>query len=220
MELDLIERVKKMIRQRKLKRQFPKSTIYQGAFADKASTLGEYTVLFKDAIVIESSVGPYTYVQAQSAIYNTDIGAYCSIASGVTIGLGAHPTNMVSTSPVFYDNQQPLPKFFSTSQKFTEILPRTTIGADVWIGQAAMIKAGISIGTGAVIGAGAVVTKDIPPYAIVGGVPCKIIRMRFSEEICKKLIDSYWWELDETKLSECAPFFSDPEVLLDFLAKK
>jgi len=220
MDLQLVKYIKNNIRKRLLRKRFPNSVFYENVSVDRESSLGNYSVLFRDTTLINSNVGLYTYIQSNSIITSTNIGSFCSIATNVTIGLGSHPTDRVSTSPVFYDNKQPLPKFFVNTQEYEDVFPRTTIGPDVWIGQGSMIKAGIQIGVGAIVGAGAVVTKDIPPYAIIGGIPSKIIRMRFSEEICKKLVDSYWWELDETKLSECAPFFSDPEILLDFLAKK
>lgn len=206
--------LKQIIREQRLRRRFPRSVIHAGAMADRNSFLGEYSVLFRQAILFDSVLGAYSYIQSNSAVYNTEIGPFCSIAGGVTIGLAAHPTMMVSTSPVFYDNGQPLPKFFTNGQKFTQNLPRTIIGADVWIGQGAMIKAGIQIGTGAVIGAGSVVTKDIPPYAIAVGNPCRPIRTRFPESICQQLLESHWWECSEMKLAEVAPFFSEPESLL------
>jgi serine acetyltransferase len=91
-------------------------------------------------------------------------------------------------------------------------MPRTVIGADVWIGQGVFIKAGVRIGVGAVIGAGAVVTKDVPPYMIAAGNPCRPIRLRFNEEICQKLLESRWWEFDEEKLHELARYFQEPEA--------
>ncbi|MDP2782491.1 CatB-related O-acetyltransferase, partial [Devosia sp.] len=156
----------------------------------------------------------YSYAQSGTAIYNAEVGPFCSIAGDVVIGLGAHPTSMVSTSPVFYDNDQPLPRFFTKDRQFTEVLPRTVIGPDVWIGQGVMVKAGVKIGAGAVIGAGSIVTKDIPPYSVAAGNPCRPIRLRFTEDICQKLLDSRWWEFDEARLEKLAPLFSDPESFL------
>jgi acetyltransferase-like isoleucine patch superfamily enzyme len=219
MRFPLIQCVKKLIRQQQLKRRFPKSVIYQNVFADQDSSLGEYSVMFKGTVLIGSRIGSYTYIQANSALYNVDVGSFCSIASGVTIGLGAHPTNMVSTSPVFYDNKQPLPKFFTDKQEFMEIFPRTVIGADVWIGQDSMIKAGVIIGVGAIVGAGSVVTKNITPYSIVGGVPSKLIRMRFKEEIRNRLLKSDWWKLSESELLKLSPSFAQPEMFLVELEK-
>ncbi len=198
----------------RLRRRFPHSVIYPGARADQRCILGEHSVLFRDVLLMNSTLGAYSYVQSGSAIYNTEVGAFCSIAGGVTIGLAAHPTSMVSTSPVFYDNEQPLPRFFTRQRQFSNNLPRTIIGADVWIGQGAMIKAGVQIGAGAVIGAGAIVTKDIPPYAVAVGNPCRPIRQRFPESIAQRLLASRWWALDNSRLEQLAPLFSEPELLL------
>ena len=171
-------------------------------------------MLFRNAVLIDSILGTYSYVQSDSVICNAEVGPFCAIASNVNIGLGAHPTFMVSMNPVFYDNEQPLPKFFAKQRLFTQIFPRTTIGADVWIGQGAMLKAGVKIGTGAVIGAGSIVTKDIPPYAVAVGNPCRPIKLRFSEDICHRLLDSRWWEFEEDQLERLTPLFSDPELFL------
>lgn len=203
-----------------VRKKFPTSVIYAGASVDQSSTLGEYSVLFRNVSLINSSLGAYSYIQSGSVVSNADIGKFCSIASGVNIGLADHPMHMVSTSPVFYDNSQPLPRFLTNERIFTETLPRTSIGADVWIGQGVMIKAGVKIGVGAVIGAGAVVTKDVAPYIIAAGNPCRQIRLRFSEVISQQLVNSRWWELEESSLERLAPTFVDVELFLATLKHK
>lgn len=200
-----------------LRKKFPMSVIHAGALLDQASVLKRHSVIFRDVILTNSTLGAYSYVQSATAIYNAEIGPFCSIAGGVTVGLAMHPTHMVSTSPVFYDVEQPLPRFFTKSRQFTNNLPRTTIGADVWIGQGAMIKSGVRIGVGAVIGAGAVVTKDIPPYAVAVGCPSRVIRQRFPQEISERLLASRWWHLDGQELERLATFFNDPVQFLDRL---
>lgn len=221
-----ISLLKKKINDKFLRRKFPLSVIYQGVSLDKKSILGINTVLFQGASLFESQVGNYSYVQRNSVINNTEIGPFSSIAGGVTIGLAIHPTNMVSTSPVFYDNKQPLPHFFVNRQIFSENLPRTTIGADVWVGQGVLIKAGVKVGVGAVIGAGSIVTKDIPPYAVAAGIPCRVIRRRFEDDICQKLVESKWWLSDESRLHALSFYFQDAKSFLkkidelDFLDRK
>ena len=200
-----------------LHKKFPTSVIYAGASVDHSSTLGEYSVFFRDATLMNSSLGAYSYIQSGSVVCNAEIGKFCSIASNVHIGLANHPTHMVSTSPVFYDNSQPLPKFLINSRIFTETLPRTTIGADVWIGQGVMVKAGVTIGVGAIIGAGSIVTKDVVPYAIAAGNPCKVIKSRFPEEIVNCLVLSEWWVKSDNELEELACFFVEPLKLLEAL---
>jgi len=201
----------------RIHKRFRKTVFYANAFADNSSFLGENTVLFQNVQIVSSTLDRYTYVQSNSKIYNSTIGPFCSIASDVTIGLAIHPTDMVSTSPVFYDNTQPLPFFFTDKKLFTNYLPKTVLGADVWIGQGAMIKAGITVGVGAVIGAGEVVTRDIEPYSIVAGVPAQLIRKRFDEDICQRLYNSKWWTLEDQYLKDVAPYFNSPQKLLDFM---
>ena len=195
---------KSIIRRFFLRRRFPSSVIYHGATANESCVFGKFSVLFRDVILIDSTLGAHSYVQSNTLVCNAEIGPFCSIAGGANIGLGAHAIHMVSTSPVFYDHEQPLPKSFAKDRLFTQIFPRTVIGADVWIGQGVMVKVGVRIGTGAVIGAGSVVVKDVPAYAVAVGNPCLPIKLRFTEGVCQRLLDSRWWELDASRLEKLA----------------
>ena len=132
-----------------------------------------------------SSVGSNTYVGRLSSITSSKIGRYVSIANNVSIGLGEHDLDRISTSSVFYIN--PLE---------TLTKGKCVIGDDVWIGVDAIVLRGANIGTGAVVAANAVVTKDVPPYAIVAGCPARILRYRFSEDNINKILASKWWEKD------------------------
>ncbi len=127
------------------------------------------------------------------------IGSFCSIASGVTFVLsGDHPTDMVSTFPF---------KIKCLGMDVAEATSRgdITVGDDVWIGQNAVILSGVTIGRGAVIAAGAVVSKDVPPYAIAGGVPAKVIRYRFSESVIEKLLKIDYSRLTKERAEKILP---------------
>lgn len=202
------------------RRRFPRSVIHVGATLSDDSGMDEASVLFAEAALLDSRLGAFSYVQARTVVTAADIGPFCSIAANVCIGLAAHPTHMVSTSPVFYDPAQPLPKFLVRERRLTSTLPRTSIGADVWVGQNALVRAGVRVGVGAVIGAGAVVTRDVAPYSIVGGSPARLIRRRFADDLCDRLLESRWWELPLGELERLAPDFSDPEKLLKALRER
>ena len=138
---------------------------------------------------------------------NTDIGAFCSISEECSIGMPSHPITYISSSPVFLEGSNYLRKNFSEI-RYVDCLD-TKIGNDVWIGTKVCVKSGVKIGDGAIIAAGAVVTHDVPAYAIVGGVPAKVIRYRFDEETIEKLQKIKWWEFEEDALSQVAPFMND-----------
>ena len=129
--------------------------------------------------------------------------------------MGIHPLGGISTSPCFYSNKKQCGYTFSNENKIRES-KQITIGHDVFIGANVTILAGVSIGNGAVIGAGAVVTKDIPPYATVGGCPANIIRFRFDPEIIDRLMAIEWWTWENDKLPEVEAYFESP---LNFVEK-
>lgn len=145
--------------------------------------------------------GAFSYTLSKLELY-MEIGRYCSIAPDVTTMGSAHPTEWVSTSPfsffpkpipgfgAYYEDQgvEPSPPFH-----FGQTAPRLDIGHDVWIGAHALLRRDITIGTGAVIGARTVITKDVPPYAIVVGAPAKIMRYRFPEAVIERLLALEWW---------------------------
>lgn len=211
--------IKKFFKNLIFQKRYPSAVIHPSAAIDPISQIGEYVVLFKNARIVGSSIGRYTYLQENAFIFNADIGAFGSIGANVSIGLVNHPTDMVSTSPVFYDNSQPLPKFFTQVAVGHRKFKRTLIGSDVWIGDGVKIIEGVEVGVGAVLGTGSIVTKNIPPYMIAAGNPCRIIRSRFSEVTCSRLLASQWWKMADEQLLQLTPFFHDPDVFLSELSK-
>lgn len=158
-------------------------------------------------------MGRYSDIGYNCQIINTTIGSFCSFGANIRIGSASHPMQWVSTSQVFIDRRDTLKDRFSP-KKYDDYL-LTEIGNDVWIGDGAFVKAGVKIGTGAVVGMGAVVTKNVPPYAIVGGNPAKVIRFRFDDEIVDGLLASKWWDYSPEKLETMAVYFDDPAMFLE-----
>lgn len=171
-----------------------------------------------DTWFLNSSIGYASYVSDHSFIKNTVIGRYTCIANDVMTVAGNHPTSFVSIHPAFYSLAQK-PSYVKQSKfedfKYLDSEKRVSIkiGNDVWIGARVTILEGISIGDGAVVAAGAIVTKDIPPYAIVGGIPAKVIKYRFNEEIIQKLLKLKWWEKDQEWIQNHADDFDDVKRL-------
>jgi acetyltransferase-like isoleucine patch superfamily enzyme len=201
------------VRVARLQRKYPTCRFYAGAYVDAASTLGQHCVIFRDTAIFNSTIGDHTFVQKYSFIQHTTVGKFCSIAMRVTIGLGQHPIGRVSSHPAFYSSTQPLAKTFSPADNFTPF-EAIDIGHDVWIGQNAMIMDGVKVETGAIIAAGAVVTKDVPAYAIVGGVPAQIIKYRFDEATRNRLLQTQWWTLPDDWLQTHVALFADPAEFL------
>ena len=163
------------------------------------------------------NIGEYSYIGVTSVIKNkeeTTIGKFCQIAQGVRIGMSQSPIYTLSTHPFVQCkelNNHYGGKIVASAKtrikwEKEDLKPPIHIGNDVWIGLNAIIKDGINIGDGAIVAAGAVVTHDVPPYAIVGGVPAKIIRYRFSEEIINKLLELQWWDYPADFLCNQLPF--------------
>ncbi len=161
--------------------------------------------------VNNSDLGTHTYLAPGCLINNTSLGKFCSVGAGVKTGLGIHPvSDFISTHPAFYSLRKQSGKTFIQQQRFQEEA-RIVIGHDVWIGANAVILDGVTIGNGAVIAAGAVVTKNIAPFEIVGGVPAKHIRFRFAPDEIKRIEETAWWNKDEDWLRLHANLFLKKE---------
>ena len=165
--------------------------------------------------IYRSSVGRYSVIGRNTLMQNCEVGNFCAVSEGCNIGLPSHPLQMVSSSSVFLEGGNYLKKSFA--QFAWEACPRTVIGSDVWIGAHVQIKSGLNIGHGAVVAAGAVVTHDVEPYSIVAGVPAKEIRKRFDDETVAALLDTRWWEMDDSEIAKYAHCFNDPSAFISAL---
>ncbi|WP_372776560.1 CatB-related O-acetyltransferase [Mangrovibacterium sp.] len=163
-------------------------------------------------------VGRYTYIGENCTFERTTIGAFCSIGPEVMCGMGSHPMDFVSTYPGFYSNHASGATWLGAKHDTKEFTP-AEIGSDVWIGARAIIIGGTKIGHGAVVAAGSVVTKDVPPYAIVGGVPARIIRYRFDSELIELLLKTEWWNYSILKLKSVAHKANAPKDFINQLIK-
>jgi acetyltransferase-like isoleucine patch superfamily enzyme len=165
----------------------------------RANIITEAPVRLSGELNMIGTIGAHTYVRYGSRIGSAcgHIGRFCSIAPGVCIGDGDHPLDWLSSHPFQWGERGWVT--FDTFRSHdwpvrTKPKRKTHIGNDVWIGTNAVITMGVRVGDGAVIGAGAIVTRDVPPYAIVGGVPARIIRFRFPPETIARLLKLRWWQ--------------------------
>lgn len=203
-----------------IRSRFPGVTFSTGTYADSKSSFNSPVALAENVVVLDSCIGKYSYVAANSHIYRCNVGSFCSIGPLLLTGLGMHPSrNFVSTHPSFYAPTNSSPISFVNQQRFAE-LKRILIGNDVWIGARVTIVDGVMIGDGAIIAAGAVVASDVEPYSIVGGVPAKLIRKRFTNEQIAFLLKFKWWEKSEEWLSSNAFLFDNVENFINELSKE
>lgn len=182
--------------------RFKNSIVDKGCSVDSKSILHNNVHLLENCIINNSEINSYTYLGKNCLVQNASIGKFCSIANDVLIGLGNHPSDFFSTSTLFYRKKNTFRIDLINSDLNFEEYDRISIGNDVWIGTRAIIRDGVTVGEGSIIAANAVVVKDVPPYAIVGGVPAKIIKYRFSITKAEEMLEQKWWLWDLEKIKE------------------
>jgi len=172
------------------------------------SRLGAWTAVGARTTISESVMGDYSYVVNDSSIVWSDIGRFCSIAAHTRLNPGNHPLERVALHHFTYRSksyqlaEENDDEFFDWRRAH-----RVTLGNDVWIGHGATVLPGVTIGHGAAIGAGAVVSRNIPDFAVAVGVPAKTIRFRFSEPLRERLLKLAWWDWDRERLGAALPDF-------------
>ena len=189
---------------------YNQSTIFEG-----------YNRIGRRTVLSNSRIGFATYIGSDCILPCCDIGKYCSIAYNVKVEVSTHPTqSFVSIHPAFYSTRKQSGFSFVKKQKFEEVITLPNhkyckIGNDVWIGNNVTILGGLTIGDGACIAAGAIVTKDVEPYSIVGGIPARHIKYRFSKEQIDKLKKIKWWDRSFVWIKEHAEYFEEIDLFLN-----
>lgn len=178
------------------------------------SSFGEHTKVYAPYFFHGTSVGDYSYISKNACINNCEIGKFCSIGPNFCCGLGIHPTDGISTSPMFYSTAKQNGMTLCSENKISES-KKTIIGNDVFIGANVTVLDGVIIGDGAIIGAGAVVSKDIPPYAIAVGVPAQVKKYRFDEKTISGLLETRWWDKGADEYKRVERYFWEPEKFLE-----
>ena len=200
----------------------------KNSFIGYSSAFEGKNKLGNNSVFVSSALGYASYIGDKSRFSRTQIGRFCSIGPNVECIFGRHPAHtFVSTHPAFFSINHSIGLSYVREQQFQEHPEpldqegkySIVIGNDVWIGANVAILDGITIGDGAIIAANALVTKDVPPYTIVGGVPAKVLKKRFTDKQITFLLNLKWWKKPVDWISEHGQYFNDIEKFRNILLK-
>ena len=167
----------------------------------KGATFGAFVEIGEGARIVDSHFEDYAYCDRFADIANTTVGRFSNIAAMTRIGPTDHPMTRASQHHFLYRSSYYWPDAEDDAAFFAaRTARRTTLGPDCWIGHGAIVRPEVTVGAGAVVAAGAVVTKDVPPFTIVAGVPAVPLRTRFPDAVIDRLIRLAWWDWDHERL--------------------
>lgn len=191
-----------------------------GTLWDTKSSFTKFTHILRGARLNNAHIGKYSRVGVNCKLTNVTVGNFSCIGADCVVGVGQHPTNYLTYHSIFYkqgnwgwhDDWIKYPKGFQEQAHIT-------IGNNVWIGQKVVIMDGVTIGDNSIVATGAIVTKDVPPYSIVGGVPAKVIKTLFNDEMRKRLDEIQWWNMEDNEISKVIDLFHIPNPSIEDLNK-